>query len=302
MKPMKDYSGRRFGELEVLRTEENPDRPLARHYRCICHSCGTSLLMSQKQLTRWVRPDCGCGKKTVTIGERRGELTVIGRAEDHVDRSGQKTARWQVLCERCGNVEIWSGKRWRWPGEKSCCRTCAAQQKKEELAEASRSAAEMLRPKPPTEEWRSEPREGLSITEVELLARRAGLTYGKYVAGERSEGTGSTQHSGNKGTGNKGTGNREQGTGTVGAQGRTFRRCAARPKAFPFREFERPGNSPVDIFQRDGARSCAMGPNASALGARVRQARGRWHGEAVTDEVTSPGNAPLPSIPLASPV
>ena len=35
---------------------------------------------------------------------------------------------------------------------------------------------------------------------------------------------------------------------------------------------ERPENSPVESFQQDGARPCAMGPNAPALGARVWQA------------------------------
>ena len=51
--------------------------------------------------------------------------------------------------------------------------------------------------------------------------------------------------------------------------------AAARPPCLPcVRGIERPENSPVDCFQRDRARPCAMGPNAPALGARVWQAQG----------------------------
>ena len=54
--------------------------------------------------------------------------------------------------------------------------------------------------------------------------------------------------------------------------GEAFGRAASHT-VLPHRSgIERPENSPVESFQQDGARPCAMGPNAPALGARVWQA------------------------------
>ena len=98
-----DLTGKRFGELTVLRRGDNDGQGRVR-WLCRC-SCGNELLVQAVQLKSGKTRSCGCKKYETSYnsydltGQRFGRLTALY----HVDREDRvKSSYWHCRCE-CGN-------------------------------------------------------------------------------------------------------------------------------------------------------------------------------------------------------
>lgn len=113
IRPVKDYTGRQFGDLFVIGKIENSNPT---KYLCEC-SCGNKIEVLPKYLTSSKKMHCGCKtvrkKPVVThhvkphdyIGESFGQLTVLEELEPHITPNSSKQRIIKCQCS-CGNVFI----------------------------------------------------------------------------------------------------------------------------------------------------------------------------------------------------
>ena len=103
-----DLVGKRYGKLTVLKRYGGKSKKGILNWECLC-DCGNVVIVSTKNLQRKQYPtiSCGCTRNEHKdlIGERFGKLVVTGRADDYVNKSGNRFRQWICLCD-CGNVKI----------------------------------------------------------------------------------------------------------------------------------------------------------------------------------------------------
>ena len=115
MSSLKDLSGMQFGRLTVLcRTDDYISKSGYKktRWRCLCQ-CGKEVDVTSDLLKKGKTQSCGCLQSELTsarsledlTGKQFGRLTVINRAEDYIDKNGDRRVQWRCLCE-CGNEKI----------------------------------------------------------------------------------------------------------------------------------------------------------------------------------------------------
>ena len=90
--PIKDYVGKRFGQLTVI--EYAGKRNGMHHWKCLC-SCGKEIVVGQALLQTGKTTNCGCLSRPPIndyVGRRFDRLTVIGYAGRWRSDSGSDTA------------------------------------------------------------------------------------------------------------------------------------------------------------------------------------------------------------------
>lgn len=104
-----DLTGRVFGLLTVLGPA--PDKLTAKGghipmWRCSCE-CGAEVITRASSLKSGHTKGCGQKHRRVEdlTGRKFGKLTVLCRAEDHLNPNGTKYIMWLCRCE-CGNETI----------------------------------------------------------------------------------------------------------------------------------------------------------------------------------------------------
>ena len=119
-RPIEDLTGKRFGNLVVIRRATDQISPAGHHlpmWECLC-DCGNIKITSGQRLRHGITTSCGCddnvvrnqngqfvkgqGIKDIT-GEKFGKLTVIA-----LDRMENRRSYWIVECE-CGNRKVVRG-------------------------------------------------------------------------------------------------------------------------------------------------------------------------------------------------
>lgn len=116
MPAFQDLTGMKFGRLTVVDRAEDKVSPSGHHsarWNCICE-CGNTTIAYASSLRCGGTVSCGCknhekgvglhGAKDLT-GMVFGRLTVLERADDHVQESGRRRVRWRCRCS-CGNEAI----------------------------------------------------------------------------------------------------------------------------------------------------------------------------------------------------
>lgn len=95
-----DLTGRKFGNLTVVKDTGRRDRSNARIWECRC-KCGNTVEVPARYLTTGTKTSCGCDSKRKSfIGERFGHLTV----ESEAPASPKTTSRmWTCKCD-CGKT------------------------------------------------------------------------------------------------------------------------------------------------------------------------------------------------------
>lgn len=107
-----DLTGQVFGRLTVLNRAEDyisPSGSKRVRWHCKCE-CGNETTVTGDLLKKGKTRSCGCLQSELTSkrslenlsGQRFSRLTVISRADDYVDESGNHRVRWRCLCD-CGN-------------------------------------------------------------------------------------------------------------------------------------------------------------------------------------------------------
>ena len=110
-----DLSGQRFGKLTVIERAESSKQPSGQtktKWRCRC-DCGTEIVVLGYCLKSGNTQSCGClndekrHERTFIdlTGQKFNKLTVMERAEDHEQPSGQRKTMWRCRCD-CGNETI----------------------------------------------------------------------------------------------------------------------------------------------------------------------------------------------------
>ena len=110
----RDLSGKRFGQILVLRPTEKRNKEGSIIWKCKC-SCGRIFEVNERYLVRGFRRDCGCGCGTdpghkreghpIDLTNRKlGELTVLYQT-DHRDSKGGVI--WHCRCS-CGKEKDYS--------------------------------------------------------------------------------------------------------------------------------------------------------------------------------------------------
>ena len=110
-----DLTGQIFGRLTVLGRAEDYFTPKGKRFvqwHCKCE-CGKNVTVLGMNLREGRSKSCGClisessymRNLTDLTGQRFAMLTVISRADDHVDISGDRYVCWRCVCD-CGNEKI----------------------------------------------------------------------------------------------------------------------------------------------------------------------------------------------------
>ena len=97
---LKDYTGNKFGKIEVIKRA--PNRKGETMWACVCE-CGTKLLVSSIDFRRG-KTNCGCEspRQRHLEGQRFGNLVVIGI---HERGAYHKNIKWKCKCD-CGGEKI----------------------------------------------------------------------------------------------------------------------------------------------------------------------------------------------------
>ena len=125
----KDLTGQKFGMLTVVGRDVGNDYitpstgRASPRWLCKC-DCGNPQLRSvpAQQLRSGHTWNCGCkstNKLKDMTGKTFGKLTVIERADDYIDKNGEKYVCWKCKCS-CGNECIVKGHDLRNGHTKSC--------------------------------------------------------------------------------------------------------------------------------------------------------------------------------------
>lgn len=92
--PRQDLTGKRFGRWTVLSYAGN------RKWTCVC-DCGNIGEVYTGNLNNGSSQSCGCIQKENLIGQKFGRLTVVSESNYYVSPTGNKSVRWNCVCE-CG--------------------------------------------------------------------------------------------------------------------------------------------------------------------------------------------------------
>lgn len=113
-----DLTNKVFGELTVIKREEDRIQPSGQHCRmwlCKC-KCGNECIVSGQNLRNGHTKSCGHIQKESTakahkkdlIGMTFGELTVVEEAGRYISPGGRKRITWKCVCS-CGKETIVHG-------------------------------------------------------------------------------------------------------------------------------------------------------------------------------------------------
>lgn len=133
-----DLTGKIFGNLEVIRFDDNAKIGNGKHYKwvCKCLLCGSEKSIRGSDLRTGRVTDCGCSSKEKVsdllsktdqmIGKKFGHLEVLERDRENVIIGGcGHHARWICRCDLCGRIESVPGHRLRSSREvKDRCSMC----------------------------------------------------------------------------------------------------------------------------------------------------------------------------------
>lgn len=109
-----DLTGQKFGRLTVI---ERADKTKCGSVKWLCKcDCGNEVVVNGTALRNGGTKSCGClhietarnqgSSRLIDLtGQRFGRLTVLRRAEDHVQPNGQRKTQWLCKCD-CGNEAI----------------------------------------------------------------------------------------------------------------------------------------------------------------------------------------------------
>lgn len=108
----KDLTGKRFGNLVVLRRAEDPPHKTRNAFWVCRCDCGNEVTFASNDLQRKTsraRTHCGCKRKNRQdiTGKTFGDLEVIELATETRGRCGGM--KWKVRCRRCGKTEYLTG-------------------------------------------------------------------------------------------------------------------------------------------------------------------------------------------------
>lgn len=119
-----DYTGRRFGDLEVIQRDDIISKSGVIQKRCVCKClrCGEYVNVSLNNLIQGDVVCCSGCKTNGTInelGNTYGYLTVIDRGPDYIYENGKKEVQWVCRC-KCGNITTVRGHALRTGHTRSC--------------------------------------------------------------------------------------------------------------------------------------------------------------------------------------
>lgn len=107
-----DLTGMRFGHWTAISAQDKSKHGGETKWICRC-DCGTIRAVSSYRLRNGLSKSCGCSigdaqrearkKHDDLVGKRFGKLTVIGKGETKLTRSGKSKPYWKCLCD-CGNT------------------------------------------------------------------------------------------------------------------------------------------------------------------------------------------------------
>ena len=107
--------GRKYGKLTITR-ETRLKGKIVLEYVCDCGNIGVRRNdVLKRAIQKGSKIDCGCSRKSISIGEKFGKLTVLKKIPNYV-QSGKRRGYWMLECE-CGNFTestsdlLWSGKK-----------------------------------------------------------------------------------------------------------------------------------------------------------------------------------------------
>ena len=125
----RDLTGFKVNDLEVIgRADDYIDPKGQRGVRWLCRCvCGNTCVKSRSELMSGEAKSCGCsrsrsmrGKGLIDLtGKKFGRWTVLGRAEDKIEKNGHHRTMWHCVCE-CGTEKDVSGSSLRSGGTLSC--------------------------------------------------------------------------------------------------------------------------------------------------------------------------------------
>lgn len=110
--------GDRFGKLTIIeedfdaaeeeykRNKINGIRGKHKHYLCMC-DCGKTTTVVKGSLTKGATTSCGCGRSGIKIGNKYGDLTVVGLSESYEKMAGKKNGKhkyFDCVCDACGKT------------------------------------------------------------------------------------------------------------------------------------------------------------------------------------------------------
>lgn len=133
-----DLTGKVFGNLEVIRFDNNTKNGNGKHYKwiCKCLLCGSEKSIRGSDLKMGRTTDCGCSAKEKAsrvlsktdqmIGKKFGHLEVLARDTEKCVVSGYGHHAWWICrCDLCGRIESIAGHRLRSKFEvKDRCSRC----------------------------------------------------------------------------------------------------------------------------------------------------------------------------------
>ena len=108
-----DLTGEKFGRLTVINESDKRDKSGNVYWNCKC-DCGKMVSVQGRFLRSGHTKSCGCHKKESwndyisktfkdMTGERYGNLTVVERGEDYIDKNNHHTTTWICRCD-CGET------------------------------------------------------------------------------------------------------------------------------------------------------------------------------------------------------
>ena len=121
----KDLTGEKFGKLTVLSRADDVyygNKPYIA-WNCQCE-CGNQKVIIGDSLKSGATKTCGCGRGDKIgvrdlIGQRFGNLVVIKKDSEYIDKNGKRRASWLCKCD-CGKTKVLSGISLKYSGTKSC--------------------------------------------------------------------------------------------------------------------------------------------------------------------------------------
>ena len=123
MSPIKDLTGQVFGRLTVLYRAENYISPTGKHHprwHCRCE-CGNEVDVNASSLRAGKTTSCGCYRREQSSVAAKskledltgcvfGRLTVLYKAEDYINSSGNRILKWHCRCECGKEVEVFGNR------------------------------------------------------------------------------------------------------------------------------------------------------------------------------------------------
>lgn len=109
-----DISGKRFGELTVLRRVINADKTHRRDTTWLCKcDCGNEIIVRKQYLSTSKHPSCGCAMRSILrkakskdlTNRRFGLLTALELCDDERKTAKNRSNYWRCICD-CGKETI----------------------------------------------------------------------------------------------------------------------------------------------------------------------------------------------------